>query len=104
MPFAWISFAAVVLSEYLYRYLAEKRSKDALRKVFSKYVSEDVAAEVIRKGEDELQLGGYQDEITVFFSDLAGFTDLSENLKPDELGKILNVYFEAMSSVILDKR
>jgi len=42
--------------------------------------------------------------VTVFFSDLAGFTDLSEALTPEELGKVLNIYLEEMSSIILREK
>jgi adenylate cyclase len=72
--------------------------------MFSKYVSVDVANELIEGGVENLGLGGREREVTVFFSDIAGFTDLSEKLSPENLGKILNTYFEEMSSIILAKR
>ncbi|EKD66057.1 MAG: hypothetical protein ACD_49C00067G0043 [uncultured bacterium (gcode 4)] len=89
---------------YLKKYLEEKKSKDEIKSMFSKYISSDVVDELIKTWVEELKLGWFEREITVFFSDLAGFTNLSENLKPEDLWKILNVYFEEMSNIILDKK
>lgn len=72
--------------------------------MFSKYVSSDVAKELIENGIAKLELGGKEQEVTLFFSDIAGFTDLSEKLSPTDLGKVMNAYFEEMSNIILAKR
>ncbi|EKD30379.1 MAG: Adenylate cyclase, partial [uncultured bacterium (gcode 4)] len=99
-----VAYIFVSLAIYLKKYLEEKHSKDQVRAIFSRYISEDVANELIKQGVENMHLGGAEREVTVFFSDLAGFTDLSESLKPDELGRILNVYFEEMSSIILAEK
>lgn len=89
---------------YLKKYFEEKNSKDEVKAMFSRYISEDVVNELIKNGTDKLKLGWHEREISVFFSDMVWFTGLSENLKPDELGHILNVYFEEMSGIILKEK
>ena len=51
---------------------------------------------------DEVSLGGSRKEITVFFSDIRGFTAISETISPEELVTIINEYFNLMSRVILE--
>jgi adenylate cyclase len=92
------------LSAYLWKFVEERQSKNEIRSMFSKYVSSDVADELIRKGIDKLELGGQEREVTLFFSDIVGFTDLSEKLTPADLGKVMNAYFEEMSTIILQRR
>lgn len=99
-----ISYAVMSLAIYFKKFIEERESKNQVKEMFSRYISEDVANELIKKGIDSMHLGGAEREVTVFFSDLAGFTDLSENLKPEELGRILNIYFEEMSSIILAEK
>lgn len=99
-----VSYIVISLAIYLKKFIEERKSKDQVRAIFSRYISEDVANELIELGIDSMHLGGQEREVTVFFSDLSGFTDLSENLKPQELGQILNVYFEEMSSIILAEK
>ena len=103
IPFLW---SLIILISYITieKYRKEKKSKDEIKTIFQRYISEDVVTEIMNIGLDKLELGGDEKEISVFFSDLAGFTDLSENLKPKDLWKILNIYFEKMSSIILDKK
>lgn len=99
-----VSYAVISLAIYFKKFIEERKSKDQVKAIFSRYISEDVANELIKLGIDSMHLGGAEREVSVFFSDLAGFTDLSENLKPEELGHILNVYFEEMSSIILHQK
>lgn len=99
-----VSYIVISLAIYLKKFIEERKSKDQVRAIFSRYISEDVANELIEQGIESMHLGGHEREVTVFFSDLAGFTDLSENLKPEELGRILNIYFEEMSSIILAEK
>ncbi len=103
LPFVAVFFA---VSAYmpLERYLSEKREKDAIREIFAKYVSADVTADLIQRGIESLSLGGQARNVTVFFSDLVGFTTLSETLDPETLGKVLNSYFERMTTAILAER
>ncbi len=99
-----IAYIFISLAIYLKKYFEEKKSKDQIKSMFSKYISEDVANELIKLWIDSLKLWWREKVISVFFSDLAWFTDLSEKLSPDNLGKILNIYFEEMSSIILNNK
>ena len=99
-----VCYVIISLAVYFKKFIEERESKNQVKAIFSRYISEDVANELIKLGIDSMHLGGAEREVTVFFSDLAGFTDLSENLKPEELGQILNVYFEEMSSIILTEK
>jgi adenylate cyclase len=53
---------------------------------------------------ESLQLGGEEREITIFFSDIKGFTSISEKLDPKELVHLLNEYLSEMTDIILDYR
>jgi class 3 adenylate cyclase len=67
--------------------------------LFARYVHSDVVRELI-DGDDELELAGEEREITVLFSDIRGFTTLSEQVDPVEMVAQLNEYFEAMVEVV----
>ena len=97
LTFAW-GLTTIVL--IIYRYFSEGREKLRLRQLFSKYVSKDVLEEIL-KNPALVQLGGVEKEITVFFSDIRGFTTLSEATTPHELVKILNRYFTLMTEEVL---
>ena len=63
-----------------------------LRRVFGRYVSEEVAAEIVADPGRHLKLGGEKRDVTVLFGDLRGFTPLAERLDPEDVVEILNVY------------
>lgn len=66
---------------------------------FASYVPRDLVRALVASGK-EAKLGGETQTLTVFFSDLAGFTTLSESLTPDELVRKLGRYFEEMTQTI----
>ncbi len=73
------------------------------RGVFSTYVSPEVLEEIVENPQ-KLKLGGEKREITVLFSDIRGFTSLSEKLSPDRLVKLLNAYLTPMTDIVLKNR
>jgi adenylate cyclase len=83
----------------VYRILTEEKEKKAIQGMFSNYVSKSVVEELLKHPE-KLELGGEDKEITVLFSDIRGFTTLSENLTPQELVAHLNQYLSAMTDII----
>ena len=87
--------AAVVLG-----YQAEGRQRAYLRKAFAQYLSPEVISELIEKP-DALRLGGESKVITVLFSDMAGFTAISERLDPERLTLFMNEYLGIISEQIL---
>jgi adenylate cyclase len=84
-------------------YLRERKAKAELKKAFSKYVS-PVVVEELMKNPDKLKLGGERREITIFFSDIRGFTSISEKLSPEDLVKLLNEYLSEMTNIVMEKR
>lgn len=84
-----------------FRILTEEANVKYIRSTFSKFVSKDVVDELL-KNPDNLALGGSKREITIFFSDIRGFTTISEALGPEELVKLLNEYLSAMTEIIIE--
>ncbi len=84
----------------LYQYLMTQKEKRVLRGAFAYYVPEKVVQDIINNPE-KLSLGGEEREITVIFTDVEGFTSISENLSPRELVLLLNEYLTAMTDIVL---
>ncbi len=84
----------------LYKYVTEAREKRQLKGAFSKYVNKDLAGKILENPE-MLKLGGESRTVTVFFSDIANFTNFSEKSSPEALVAQLNEYFEVMAGIIL---
>ncbi|MBM4289458.1 MAG: adenylate/guanylate cyclase domain-containing protein [Deltaproteobacteria bacterium] len=84
-------------------YFLVAKDRRWLRQAFSRYVSQSLV-EMIISHPEELRLGGKEVEVTVLFSDLAGFTAISENLSPESLIHLLNEYFSTMTDIILTCR
>jgi adenylate cyclase len=93
----FLSFLSVVV----YRAMTEEKDKRRIKDMFGKYVSPKVVDQILAQ---PLELGGVDKEITVFFSDIRGFTTLSESMTPQELVNHLNLYLTAMTDIILDYR
>ncbi len=90
------------LATMIYFYISEKRSRKKVLGAFEKYVSKDVINHILEHP-DRLKLGGEKRIITVFFSDIRGFTTISEKLTPEQLVTLLNEYLTEMTNIILDK-
>lgn len=94
-----ITFASAATVEYL----TEGRQRRQLRAAFDKYMAPDVVDEIM-KNPEQIRLGGEKKELTVLFSDVAGFTSISEKLDPEALVILLNKYLSAMTDIILKHR
>jgi adenylate cyclase len=81
----------------------ERKRKREIQAMFGAYVDPGVVARLVRDP-DSIRLGGERREATVFFSDLAGFTDLSEKLRdrPELMVEIVNAYLEATTECLLN--
>ncbi len=75
------------------------REKEVIKGAFSKYVTKSVVDRILQH-QDGLKLGGEKKVITIFFSDIRGFTPMSEVLSAEEVVHLLNEYFTAMTSII----
>jgi len=94
----WI-FMVVTLANYM----AEGRKKSFVQGAFGHYVSPQIVEQLI-KSPDKLSLAGELKQLTVFFSDIRGFTSISESLEPDRLASFMNEYLTAMSEIIMEFR
>lgn len=105
IPLPWIFVASIVSAGLvtLVRIVNEKKQNELVQAIFSKFVHKDVLKELMRSG-SEIKLGGEKKQLTVLFSDLRGFTALSESLTPEGLTSLLNGYFSAMTPHILEER
>jgi adenylate cyclase len=79
----------------------EKKNR-LLRTLFGRYVSEEVAAEIVADPGRHLQLGGEKREVTILFGDLRGFTPLAERLDPQDAVDILNVYLTHVIDTVFE--
>ena len=99
-----VPMIAAILLNYtgsaVYQYLTERKQKTMIKGMFSQYLNPNVVNELIAHPE-KLRLGGEKKELTVFFSDIASFTNFSEKLDAVDLVGILNEYLSAMTDIIL---
>ena len=86
-----------------YKYITEERAKKELRGTFSKYVSPAIVNEIL-KDPKNLELGGRKERVTIFFSDVRGFTTISEKLDPRALSDLLNSYLTPMTELVFQNR
>ncbi|MDZ4727337.1 MAG: adenylate/guanylate cyclase domain-containing protein [Leptospira sp.] len=101
LPSVTIEQIVVFIAIIGFRILTEEENVKYIRQTFSKFVSADVVDELL-KHPDNLALGGSKKEITIFFSDIRGFTTISEALGPEELVKLLNEYLSAMTDMVIE--
>jgi len=104
----WVEFVApafAALSAFivaaLLSYGVEGRQRRFIKNAFRYYLSPQVIDRVL-DNPALLRLGGERREITAFFSDVAGFTSISEGLSPEDLVGLLNAYLSEMTDIILD--
>ncbi|MDR1107627.1 MAG: adenylate/guanylate cyclase domain-containing protein [Spirochaetaceae bacterium] len=92
---------AAFLSATLYNYATEGSQKRFIKSAFSQYLSPTVIEQLLANP-GLLTLGGERREISIFFSDVQGFTTISENLDPARLTELLNEYLTFMTDTILE--
>jgi adenylate cyclase len=112
---AWTALVAVPLAApalaggtsaagaFLYRLVVEGKQKRELQRAFRSYLAPEVLREVLRDP-GAVRLGGEVREVTLFFTDLQGFTGLAEHTRPAELVAFLNDYFTRMCRPVLVER
>ena len=70
-----------------------------VKSTFKKYVSENIVDELLLN-EDSLELGGVEQDVCVLFSDIRGFTSMSERMEPSKVVTLLNSFFDKMIDVV----
>ena len=106
----WVQIApamSLMTTQYIsgiaWQWVYSRSRNRMVTSLFGKYVSRSVVDGIL-KGEISAELKGHSQEVTVLFSDLRGFTSLSEGLNPQETGVLLNAYFDAMIPLVFDQR
>lgn len=94
-----VMFVLTTILAYTHKFILENRSKEKVKSAMGKYMSQDVMKRVMQDI-DNLGLGGKRANVTVLFSDIRGFTTMSEQMTPSQVSEILNEYFTEMEPII----
>jgi adenylate cyclase len=100
---AFLALAGGYLTSTTYHFVTERKQRLQIKSMFSTYVHPSLVEELVDHPE-RLVLGGKREELTVLFSDIEGFTGISQNLEPEKLVGLLNEYLSVMSDVIFRSR
>ena len=87
------------MSTTVVQYFLTERERRQIKSAFQHYVPAKVVDEITQNYE-KLKLGGEKRELTVLFSDIRGFTSISEALAPEDLVRLLNVYLTHMTAQV----
>jgi adenylate cyclase len=71
-----------------------------IRKIFGRYLSDDVVDSILESPEG-LKLGGEKRQVTILMSDLRGFSNISEQMPAEDVVRIINIYLKKMTEIIL---
>jgi adenylate cyclase len=88
------SFCALI-----WQVVEEQKQKGRIKGMFGAYVSPQLVHSMVEAGEDP-QLGGHEDEITAYFSDIQSFSTFSEKLPPARLVELMNEYLTACTDIV----
>ena len=102
--FSFVPIAEVMViyvAQTIYRYRTEEKDKGKIRKAFQLYLQPSVIEEMLKSNELP-KLGGEKRVLTVLFSDIRGFTTISEKLTPEQLAKLINEYLTPMTSLVFE--
>jgi len=98
-----VALALTTLGDIAYEYFVEGREKRRVKRLFSRFVSKDVYRQILADP-DGAHLGGQRRMMTVLFSDIRGFTTVSEQGQPEAIVAQLNEYFSRMVPIVFDHR
>lgn len=94
--FGWLFYFSMALIEYL----LEKRQRQVAIGMFGRFLDPRVVAELVKSQKNLLDEGAKSREVTLMFSDIRGFTTLSESRTPEQVVAILNRYFTRQVEVV----
>ena len=100
-PVLSVFFTGILI--FIVNFFLLEKEKSFIKNAFSHYLSPDVINDLVSNPE-KLNLGGEKKRLTAIFTDVQGFSTISEKLDPTDLVKLLNAYLTEMSNTILDLR
>ena len=98
-----VTLAAIYIAGSVTAFMRTERERSQIRNAFGLYLSPDIVEQLARNPR-LLQLGGEQREITVMFTDVRGFTTISEQFDPQGLTRFMNRFLTPMTDLILGGR
>lgn len=96
LAFAWSWYLAAAIGGYL----RERRTREQAVSLFGRFLNPNVVRQIVDQGETVESLSGRTSDISVLFSDIRGFTTLSETRSPQDVVKLLNRYFDRQVDVV----
>ncbi|OGN95921.1 MAG: hypothetical protein A2Z77_04170 [Chloroflexi bacterium RBG_13_51_36] len=92
----------IYVSDIVYIVVTEQADKRFVKELFGRYISPQIANEIVSRADSgQLQLGGEQREVSVFFADIRGFTRISEQLSPEDVMQMLNIYLSVIADEVV---
>ncbi len=105
----WLDYVPLFLTFFLnfsvataYQWRLSRIREKEIRGLFGHYVSKNVVDAILSEN-IPVQLEGHRTKVTILFSDIRGFTSISEKLSPSELGHLLNLYFDEMIAAVFQQ-
>nr|MCH9765698.1 adenylate/guanylate cyclase domain-containing protein [Alphaproteobacteria bacterium] len=98
-----LSVLLVYLAGSLFSYVKSEADKNRVRSAFGHYVAPQLVEE-LAENHDKLKLGGEMRDVTLLFSDVRGFSKISERLNAEELIQFVNALFTPLSDIILEEK
>ena len=90
------------VSNVVYMVVSEQSDKRFVKELFGRYISPQIAREIVNRADTgDLHLGGQQGEVSVLFADIRNFTQISEQLPPEAIVKMLNTYLSAVTDAVV---
>jgi adenylate cyclase len=90
------------VANIVYVVVTEQRDKRFVKELFGRYISPQIAQEIVTRADaGDLQLGGEQREVSVFFADIRNFTTISEQLSPEAVMQMLNSYLSVIADAVV---
>jgi adenylate cyclase len=90
------------VTNIVYMVVSEQSDKRFVKELFGRYISPQIAKEIVNRADTgELHLGGEQREVSVLFADIRNFTQISEQLPPEAVVKMLNTYLSAVTDAVV---
>lgn len=98
-----LSLLIIFVAVFVYKYFSEEKDRAFVKGAFEKYVSPDLVGAIL-KDPKKLNLGGQKKELTVLFSDIRGFTNISEKLEASDLATFMNEYLTPMTEIVIENK